>query len=302
MKTLPAAVLLSFAAALVAQSPAAAPAAPPKDALAKAWQRAVELSRKHKAPILAFVLPPEGARADEQVVAATRAAEKKLGMLIGRRGSTAPEMQTQRDVLLRQVQLLRGSHRSAPGAPAPSDEQVVFALTVPVFARADACGAKPGENVVLLAPPGDKVAGLALDLLDREAFVREVGGRVLAPSALEPRRANVPLSLGERLKELGELQESLFTSPGDEQWRVRWERAEELKKELAAELVALGPLLVRRAGEGDEVVPAPELSDLEAARAPLGTIAEVAAVDPCPACGMGYTPPGLLTTLKLIGP
>lgn len=307
MKTLPAAVLLSFAAALVAQSPAAAPKAPPKDVLAKAWQRAVELSRKHKAPILAFVLPPEGARADEQVVAATRAAEKKVWMLTGRGGAIAPAMTTQRDVLLRRVQLLRGSQQTTFGTqPKASDEQVLFALTVPVFARADACGAEQGENVVLLAPQGERIAGFSLDLLDGEAFVREVGAQVLAEHALEPRLANVPAQARAGLQRWRELQNEDTSDLSIEQRRELWQEAQQLEKQLTQDLVAVGPLLVRRRGAdeegGDGIAAAAELWQLETSRPPLGSAAHVAERDPCMGCGMGYTPPGLLTTLKLIGP
>jgi hypothetical protein len=38
------------------------------------------------------------------------------------------------------------------------------------------------------------------------------------------------------------------------------------------------------------------------ARAPLGSEAHQDLGDPCPGCGMGYTPPSLMTVLKLIGP
>jgi len=57
---------------------------------------------------------------------------------------------------------------------------------------------------------------------------------------------------------------------------------------------------VRR--EDGKLLSEPELGGIEQSRAPFGSKAHVDQRDPCPGCGMGYTPPALMTVLKLLGP
>lgn len=290
---LPASLLLAFAAAVVAQE--AVPPARPADPLAAALRDALALARTHKAPVLAFVLPPAGAAADPERVRATRAAEQQVGMLATKGGASAPPITDARDLLLRQLQLLRGAPASRGRGPAPATaEQILFALCVPVVATPAACSAKPGETVVLLAPNGERMQGFALDLLDRARFADALDKALLTDTALAARQANVPPAL---LADLARLRELRERAAQDAEAGRAWQA---LNARLDAQLVALAPALVHR--EGGELGADPELADWEPAHAPLGTEAKMELGDPCPGCGMGFTPPGLLTVLKLIGP
>jgi len=290
------ALLLSFAvtSALHAQE-RGVPAPRPKDPLAVAWFDASAAARQHKAPILAFVLPEAGAAADNDVAVATREAEKKVFMLMTTGGAKAPLMKTARDVMLRQVQLLRGAQDpTLIELPRATDPQLVFALTVVAFAKPKSCHAKPGENVVLLSPQGKRIDGWQLDLLDAPGFVKTVGKHVFAEESLAPRQAN----LAPEPKKLLEAVRKTIAAKGKNGIAPYYAQVEYEK--LGPHLVALGPALVRR--EKGKVVAEPELWGAEGGRAPYGTAAKMELGDPCPGCGMGYTPPGLMTVLKLIGP
>src|SRR5262245_32328979 len=142
------------------------PLAPqPALSLDAAWQQALTLAKTHKAPLLAFVLPRSGEAADAARSKATRTREMETGMLF-RKGGDVPGMVTARDVLLRQVQMLRAGRRAGAREPLQTTEaQAVFAVTVPVFAAASVCESKPGETVVLFGPDGKRRKGFALDLL-----------------------------------------------------------------------------------------------------------------------------------------
>jgi hypothetical protein len=285
------AVLLELAALAAAQAaPTPAPAAPGQPG--KPWQDALVLARRHHAPILAFVLPAE-ARADGARVQRLEQLEQQVGMLRNKAGPAAAPATT-RDVLLRELQLLR---RAEPGSrrPAePSAARALFALAVPVVCRAEDCGATPGENVVLCGEDGKRTHGFALDLLDRDAFVQRVGATVLAPATLAARRANVPPALTADIARRAKLAAANGTDPKEVA------ELEAIEQRLVDALPALAPALLETVDGALRVQS--ELARLEAQRAPLGTRAEVHAVDPCPTCGMGYVPPELNTVLRLIGP
>jgi hypothetical protein len=191
-----------FAALAAAQEAAPAPTDPKTpQTLQAAWQEALTLARTHKAPVLAFVLPPAGETADPARSKATRSRELQVGLL-NRKADDVPPIETSRDLLLRQVQLLRvGDRRAARSLPPGTEAQAIFAMTVPVFASAANCGAKPGQTVVLLGPDGKRGKAFELDLLDDEAFVRAVGIEVLGPDALAARNANVAPELLDLLAE-----------------------------------------------------------------------------------------------------
>ena len=267
----------------------------PQTPMAAAWYDARAAANQFKAPILAFVLPEVGAKADAKRSVATREAEKKVWMLMTKGGAGAPPIRTARDLLLRQVQLLRGSQKGTLGQlPKATDEQMVFALTVPVFVTAKACGANANDNVVLLSPQGKRLQGWQLDLLDGPAFVKVVGEHVFAEANLAPRQANLHgpsrqllLDLRKQVAAKGPAGLSMF-------------HAQQMHEKLADNLVAIGPALVRR--EGQKLLAEPELSGIETARAPFGSKGRLELGDPCPGCGMGYTPPGLMTVLRLVGP
>jgi hypothetical protein len=266
----------------------------PSQSLDAAWQEALTLARTHKAPLLVFVLPRPDEPADASRNKATRTREMEVGML-WRKGNDVPGMVTARDVLLRQVQMLRTGRPSGRREPlAVTEAQGVFAMTVPVFATASVCGSKPGETVVLCGPDGKRSKGFALDLLDDAAFVRELGGEVLSPEALAVRAANPAPDLARLL----ERRRSLLATPPQDEMAVR--EHELVFRQLVNALPGAAPSMVRR--EDGKVVIDPDLGMLEQARAPLGTTAQQLAGDPCPPCGMAFVPPQLATVLKLIGP
>jgi len=271
------------------------PLAPqPALSLDAAWQQALTLAKTHKAPLLAFVLPRSGEAADAARSKATRTREMEAGMLY-RKGSDVPGMVTARDVLLRQVQMLRTGRRAGAREPLQATEaQAVFAVTVPVFAAASVCESKPGETVVLFGPDGKRRKGFALDLLDDAAFLREIGGEVMSPQALAARTANPAPELTRLLERRRSL---LRTPPRDEEGVAEHEQ---VLRQLVSALPGVAPVMVRR--EDDKLVVDPDLGVLEQARAPLGSTAEVLAGDPCPPCGMAFVPPQLATVLKLLGP
>lgn len=295
------ALLLSIAvtSALQAQARGTGRQAPatsrPKAPLAAAWYDAGKAASQHKAPILAFVLPAVGNAAAEGARAATRAAEASALMLVTMGGAAAPKMKTARDVMLRQVQLLRGAQNpTLAELPKATDAQLVFALTVVAVAEPSSCHAKPGENVVLLSPQGKRIAGWQLDLLDASGFVKAIGKHVFSEQSLAPRQAN----LAPKPKQLLDDVRKRIAAKGKNGIAPYFAQLEYQK--LGPHLVALGPALVRR--QNGKVVAEPELWGAEGGRAPYGTTAKVELGDPCPGCGMGYTPPGLMTVLKLVGP
>ncbi|HEU4420514.1 MAG TPA: hypothetical protein VFT55_16370 [Planctomycetota bacterium] len=266
----------------------------PSQSLDAAWQEALTLARTHKAPLLAFVLPPRDEPADAARHKATRAREMEVGML-WRKGNDVPAMVTARDVLLRQVQMLRTGRPAGPREPFRATEaQAVFAMTVPVFATASVCGSKPGETVVLFGADGKRMRGFALDLLDAAAFVREIGGEVVSPQALAVRTANP----APELTRLLERRRSLLATPPQDEAAVA--EHQQVFRQLVSALPGAAPAMVHR--EDGKLVIDPDLGVLEQARAPLGSTAEQLAGDPCPPCGMGFVPPQFATVLKLLGP
>lgn len=267
----------------------------PQAPMAAAWYDARAAASQFKAPILAFVLPEVSANADAKRSVATRAAEKKAWMLMTKGGASAPPIRTARDLLLRQVQMLRGSQKGTVGElPKAIDAQMVFALTVPVFVTAKACGANANENVVMISPHGKRIKGWQLDLLDGDAFVKAVGEHVFADANLGPRQANVHGPSKQLLVDL----RARMAAKG--RGGLSPYHAQQMHNMLAKNLVALGPALVRR--QGGKLVAEEELCGIETSRAPFGSKAHLELGDPCPGCGMGYTPPGLMTVLRLLGP
>jgi hypothetical protein len=269
------------------------PSKPALDPMAKAWRDALALARTHKAPILAFVLPPADAKASEERAKATWVRERDLGMSRALREEAVPALSA-RDVLLRQLQLLRlpDSNERRAIAVKPSQGQVVFALSVPVLAAAADCRAEPGETVVLLGPDGKRVRGFKTDLLDAEAFLREVGGAILDPAALAARRASVAPDLVTAVAAL--------PLPGGES--ARWIDDPKLAERLRKDLPGAAPAIVSWADGELQVHPA--LSTLEEGRYPFGTAVSLPDLmaDMCTGCGMGFIPPGLSTVLQLLGP
>lgn len=287
--TLSSLVLLQLAAVAAAQQ-----GAPALNAPQSPWQQAVAIGKQHHAPILAFVLPAADAKADAARVTALAELERRVGMLVAKAGSP-PAVRTDRDLLLRHLQLLRRVDqrvRFGPGEPGPA--QAILAMTVPVVCAAAACGARPGENVVLCGPDGKRTHGFALDLLDRDAFVQRVGDVVLAPAAVNARRAAVDPGI---TKDLARRAELLAANSADAKAQAEIER---IAQRLQQDLPGVAPALVSFVDEKLQL--APELTVLEQQRAPLGTSAHVEYADPCPSCGMGYMPPELNTVLRLIGP
>lgn len=284
--------LLALAAALAAQ--AGHQSAP--EPLAQAFGEAQAMAKAQKAPVLAFVLPPASAPAEAAAVHATRAAESKVGML-GPMPVEVPVMTTARDVVLRRVQLLRAESRHGRGPGAPSKQQAIFALTVPVFATAPQCQAAVGETVVILGADGRRVRGFAVDLLDAAAFARVVGGVVLAPDALAPRQANVPPAILAELERMAALKAELARGEGGSSEALA--ALERCRAGLAPRLAAAAPAMVRV--DGEQLVIDAELAALEPLRPPQGSKPEVLPGDNCIACGMAYTPPSLQTVLKLLG-
>ena len=247
-------------------APAAHEATPPpraNDPLADAWRTALATGRRHDAPILVFVLPPAGQVADAPQAVATREAELAFQSLATEAGEPAPAMSTARDVMLRQLQLLRTAWPPwmtiCAGVVPSSEPKMVFALTVPVVAAAETCGAKPGESVVLLTPTGERVRGFELDLLDRDAFVATVGELVLAQDVLATRCERVPPDLLADWRRL-----RLLTQTGGDDDARR-----SLEQHLSAQLPATAPLLVRQGEHRPEAEY--HLWVWETQRAPLGT-------------------------------
>lgn len=281
-----------LAALAVAQEPPLT--RPPVQSLDAAWQEALTLARTHKAPLLAFVLPRADEPADAARDKATRTREMEVGML-WRKGNDVPAMVTARDVLLRQVQMLRTGRPAGRREPLRASEaQAVFAMTVPVFATAPVCGSKPGETVVLFGPDGKRMKGFALDLLDDAAFVREIGGEVMSQQALAVRTANP----APELTRLLERRRSLLATPLQDEEAVR--EHQQVFRQLVSAFPGAAPAMVHR--EEGKLVIDPDLGVLEQARAPLGSTAEQLAGDPCPPCGMAFVPPELASVLRLLGP
>lgn len=285
---LPSLVLLQLAAIAAAQQQA--PGAPIPE---RPWQQALAAGKQHHAPILAFVLPAADAAADEARVKALVELERSVQMLASKAGGP-PVVRTERDLFLRQLQLLRRTDRRGfreMGEPTPA--QAIFALAVPVVCTAADCGARPGENVVLCAPDGKRTHGFTLDLLDRDVFVQRVGDVVLAPAAVRARAATVAPGVTRDLARRAEL----VAKAADAKAAAE---IVQIGQRLLQNLPGVAPALVSFAA--DEPQLAPELTWLEQQRAPLGTAAHTEHADPCPACGMGYMPPELNTVLRLIGP
>ena len=286
--------LLALAVAAAAQQ-AAGHVAPPDDALAAAWQAAKSQAKAHKAPILAFVLPSAAAMAAEAPAKRTWEREQAVGILRAFREESAPASSA-RDLLLRQVQLLRVTEHPR-AARARGDLEVratrstaVFALTIPVIATPESCLAEPGETVVLLGADGKRVRGFKTELLDAAAFVAEVGAVVLEPKALAARAANVPPAIARDVAAL----------PTAKAGRIPFVEDRDLAKRLVANLAGAAPALVQWVD--GELTMHHVLWLLEDERDPLGTERPSVIEDHCTGCGMGYTPPSLTGTLKLIGP
>lgn len=283
--------LLALAVTAAAQHAIGHAAAPA--ALAAAWQTALTQAKTHKAPVLAFVLPPIDAKATRERVKATWDRERAVGISHALREELPPALMA-RDVLLRQLQLLRLPEHKAragrgAGEIAATRGTAVFALTIPVVASAALCGAEPGETAVLLGPNGKRLRGFTTDLLLAEQFLQQVGAVVLEPKALAARAANVPPPIARDVAAL---------PPATEQ-AMGYIEDQELRNRMLANLPGAAPALVQWVD--GELVMHHVLWALEDARPPLGTERAFAMEDSCVACGMGFTPPALTGVLKLLG-
>jgi hypothetical protein len=226
------------------------------------------------------------------VLAAERAAH-----VFGRSlGGAAPPVATERDVMLRALQLLRRPGVDA-GAERRPDPRLapILALGVPVVCDAADCGARPGETVVVCGPDGKRTHGFAVDLLDRDALVQRVGGVLLDPATVAARQAAMPPDAAKLLERRTRLQAA--ARDGSEAAAAAGSQLGELRASLVTQLTAIAPALVSFAG--GELRLDPELAMLEHQRPPLGL--EQQYVDPCPPCGMGFTSPQLNTLLRLAG-
>ena len=285
--------LLLLAASLAAQQRDDERKAKP-DPLRAAWDLAQERAWRQHAPILAFVLPPADAKAPAERIAATRQREREVD--VGEEPwEPEPRTMTARDLLLRQIQLLRAPdvQRGRRGATmvTATHSQAVLALSIPVVVAADRCGAKEHETVVLLGPDGRRLQGFTIDLLDAAAFCKQVGSIVLDPNTLAARRANLPAAVARDI-------EALPPKRAFELGRLE-DRA--LSNRLAAQLAVAAPALIRVADGNLDIHHA--IVALENDRPPLGTEAHLDFDRSClVSCGMVYSPPALNNVLKLIGP
>lgn len=286
--------LLVLAASIAAQERDDERKAKP-DPLAAAWQQALERAKVQKAPILAFVLPPAEAKAPADRVKATWLRERDASVRRARREKEPPAL-TARDLLLRQLQLLRMPDVTwQPLEVKATRSQALLALTIPVVVAAEHCGAKQDETVVLLGPDGRRLQGFAIDLADAAAFFKQVGEIVLEPTALAARRVNVPVDVARDLKSL-----PVETLASGRRFGVSLVDPA-LAERLVGRLAAAAPALV--GWVGDELDIQPAVAALEAERLPLGTEARRNLRYECMiSCGMGFTPPALTDVLKLIGP
>jgi hypothetical protein len=296
-------LLLTLTAALTAQEAGKAPRPQRQarvDPMSAAWQQALAAARQHKTPLLVFVLPDEGP-VEAGLAAAQRQAELAIGMLDGRRVNTdeppePPPIATRRELLLRQVQLLRAMVAAGAGDFAPhtkaTDLQRLFALTHQAMAPAAVCSAKAGETAVLLRTDGQRLAGYTIGLGDAEAFLRAVRGDVLTDKLLAPRIANVDPELRRAVRRLRDL----------------WERGERETPEFVSlhtrvldNAPAAAPALF---GEADAELPRILMQQALKSTPPFGTreqsLPEFS--NECSLCGMGYVPPQLSSVLKLLGP
>ena len=205
-------------------------------------------------------------------------------------------MSTARELMLRQLQLLRCTEQHQPNRGRLKLEvratrgNAIFALTVPVVATSTTCQAEPGETAVLFGPDGKRLRGFRTALLAKEAFVAEVAAVVLEPKALAARAATVPPAVARDVAAL----------PAKQGNEVGFIYDAKLDQRLLAALPAAAPALVQWVdGELDIHH---TLWTLEDRRDPLGTERLVFRDDHCTACGMGFTPPSLTGMLKLIGP
>ncbi|MCU0864500.1 MAG: hypothetical protein MUC36_11940 [Planctomycetes bacterium] len=296
-RTMASAFVLLLAVTAAAQDGEERKARP--DPLHGAWLRALALGKTDKAPVLAFVLPPATAKVDAERTAALRRRERDLGMAApesehSEAARANPPAITARDLLLRQLQLLRlpecrpGRFGIGAHDVKPTPSLAILALTIPVVAAAERCGAAPGETVVLLGPDGRRQHGFALDLLDHDAFVQRLGKVLLDPATLQARAANVPADLARDVAALPTAPQQIFLEDNA------------LEDRLRSRLAAAAPLLVTiRDGE---VVPHPVLWLLDELRPPLGTEKPGLPYEMCTGCGMSFIPQAYHNVLQLIGP
>ncbi len=280
-------LLLALAATAAAQDAPRDSARP--TTLADAFQRALAQMRADKAPGLVFVLPPTGAPADPEVLADI---EKELARAAFG-GKPPVTLETRRDVLLWRLQQLRAARSGEVAA--------LLVLTVPIVAEPSACGAKPGETLVLLSAEGERVAGFDVDLADHAAVVDAITPHVLAREAVEPRRANVPPAIARlvaRSEELLRLARQRQQEGGLDQ--EQQQELHTIQQELARRMTAAAPALVESTGERVSFGPNTNWYLLNLYQdTPLGT--EVGEQwDPCPPCGMMAGPLAMRSTLKLL--
>jgi hypothetical protein len=160
--------LAAIAAALAAQEPV------PRT-LTEAWRVGLQRMRSQHAPGLVFVLPAESRDAKPGP-----ARERLLATVATWLQPALPPWATPRP----------GSRQASTAR----DWQLnlLCALAVPIFAEPEACGAKPGETLLLLKPDGSRAEGFALDLADGDAVLRALTPILLSETSIAAGRAVVP--------------------------------------------------------------------------------------------------------------
>lgn len=270
-----------------------APLAPPTT-LQAAWQLALTTMREQKAPGLVFVLPAADAVADPAAV------RRALDRIPGKgRGTWPTATATARDLLLLQLQVLRGALAigdESPAAAHPDDRApalaLAFGLAVPVVATAAQSGARAGETVVLLGATGQRLAGFTVDLGDAAAVHAALLPHLLTNAVLAPRQANTPAAVRAAIEAQRQFRAKPPVAAAESQ---RYVATYEL---LRRELFAAAPAMV--AVEPEQRLTADgALRELLQFTVPLGTMV-ASQWDPCPPCGMMAVSAPFRSALKLL--
>jgi hypothetical protein len=263
-------MLAATAAALAAQSN---PGSEPKT-LTEAWRAGLQRMRSQHAPGIVFVLPE---------------AEQP-----------SPASPSRRERLLATVQAWLDQRPAPPPARSESLPQLllVFALAVPIFAAPEACGARPGETLLLLKPDGSRAEGFAVDLGDANAVVRALTPSLLSEAAVAAQRAVVPPALQRDVELVTQAERQ---GPGSAEASEAWRRVHQRLHEAAPAFVRFVDSQVRESDPSRAKVPVASglLRRLLADTVPLGTTG-VPALRGCPGpCGTGSPGPwrGLLKLL-----
>jgi hypothetical protein len=142
-----------------------------------------------------------------------------------------------------------------------------------------------------------------VDLGDHAAVLAALTPAVLAPAAVEPRRANVPPEVGKLAARHAELLR-LITERQQRGETLDAEQCQELQEAqqaLTARLGAAAPALVELTGSRAALAPGRigHFSMPFDQQVPFGTAVDQQ-WDPCPPCGMMAVPLAMRSTLKLL--